>query len=77
MKGYGEMTFQDAINIMAGKQEGDYYEASLLVAQDLTTKGDSPLGDVDGVAQWVFNGDYDGTETLDTIQAELDETEES
>ena len=64
------MNFQEAINIMAVKQEGDYYDASLRVAQDLTTKGD-----VDGLAQWVYNGDYDGTETVESLQQELDEVE--
>ena len=64
------MNFQEAINIMAGKQEGDYYNASLRVAQDLTTKGD-----VDGLAQWVFNGDYDGTETVESLQEEINEAE--
>ena len=64
------MNFQEAINIMADKQEGDYYEASLRVGQDLTTKGE-----VDGLAQWVFNGDYDGTETKESLQQELDEVE--
>ncbi len=71
-QGDQKMKFQEAVKILACKLDGDYYDDALRIAQDLTSRD----GDKDGLVQWVYNGDYDGSETAESLQGELDETED-
>ena len=63
------MKFQKAIQILAHLSPGERDDAAGRVAQELTSQG----GDEDGLMMWVYNGDYDGSETVVSMQAELDE----
>ena len=66
------MNIPKAIQILANKATGSRDKAAAVVAQQLTTKFDA-----DGIEEWVHNGEYDGNETITSLQGEIDELENS
>ena len=65
------MAVKDAVEILAHYQiTGPREKAARRVARELTTKYNFHT-----LLQWVYNGDYNGTETIASLQTELDEVE--
>ena len=69
------MDAQQAIAILAGKANGDSYEA--IKALEEAVIDASEYGDPDNSLQdWIGNGQYTGEETVESIAAEWDERDE-
>lgn len=64
-----DMTWNDAVEILAGSKTNEYRgEAIALVVNHLRAK----MSDAD-MCDWVANGNWNGNETIEQIQAELRE----
>jgi len=65
-----KMTAQQAIETLS--HSNDDYEAILVLADAVECQLDDMniQYDSDGLQDWIGNGDYDGTETVDSIVAE-------
>jgi hypothetical protein len=69
------MNAQQAIEILAGKAEGDKDEA--LQELSVAVLAESAYGDPDSsLTDWLAAGDYTGSETVESIAAEWDERDE-
>ena len=62
---------EKAIQVLAGLEFGNRKDAAHYVAHKLA----ATALDSDGLAQWVYNRDYDGSETVASMQVELNEAE--
>ena len=62
------MQITKAIEILAHQSTGSREEATARIVSELTTESDT-----DDVERWVYNGDFDGSETITSLQSELTE----
>jgi hypothetical protein len=62
------MNWEDAITILADRERSheERYDASLAVARHLDPAGYP----AEGADDWAYEGDWDGSETLDKMKAE-------
>lgn len=68
------MTTQEAIQVLAGKRNGDRYNAVLALAGAVLEE--SETGDPNNsLSDWIAGGTYTGNETVESIAAEWDEVE--
>lgn len=66
-----EMTWNDAVEILAGSKTNEHRgEAIATIANALNTK----ISQAD-LCDWIAQGEWKGTEMFEQIQAELDEVE--
>ena len=65
------MKASKALRVLAGKEAGDRDKAANVLAVEVLK--DSKFGDPDSsLTDWLYSGDYDGSETVTSITKEWD-----